>query len=125
MKDIVLNSSKEKAVTVTKENLAVTVGSGDLEVFATPMMIALMEGAAASCLEPFLDEGETSVGIKVDCAHIKASKIGVKVTAVATITVVEGKKVSFSVTARDEQGEIGSGSHDRVVVNVERFLARL
>lgn len=108
---------------VTEADTAISVGSGDVEVFATPMMLALMEGAAAQCLGRFLAEGKTSVGAKIESSHLAATPVGMNVRAVASIVEVEGKKVSFEVEAYDEHGLIGEGTHLRVVVDKERFTA--
>lgn len=106
---------------VTEADTALAVGSGDVEVFATPMMLALMEGAAAQCLGRFLAEGKTSVGAKIEASHLAATPVGMNVRAVASIVEVEGKKVSFEIEAYDERGLIGEGTHLRIVVDKERF----
>ena len=97
------------------------VGSGDVRVFATPMMMALMEGAAAQCLAQFLDGGKTSVGGNISSSHVAATPVGMEVRAVATITEVDGKKVKFSIEAYDEAGLIGKGDHLRIIVTKDRF----
>lgn len=109
---------------VDEENVAVAVGSGDLEVFATPMMIALMENAAASCIAEELGEGNTSVGTMISVRHVKASPIGAKIRATAELIAVDGRKYDFNVAACDEQGLIGEGTHSRFAVNSEKFLAK-
>lgn len=110
--------------TVTDSNTAKAVGSGSLDVFATPMMIALMERAACECLADVLETGQTSVGTKIDAAHIAASPVGAAVTAVATIEHVSGRTVEFTVSAKDNTGEIGHGRHTRVIVNAEKFTMK-
>ena len=112
------------ATAVTRDNTAAAVGSGDLEVFATPMMAALMEQAAAAAIRPALAAGKTWVGTSLQLSHNSATPVGMKVEAVATVTKVEGSRVEFSVTARDDAGEIGSGTHTRVVVDSARFLEK-
>lgn len=101
---------------------ALEVGSGSLRVYATPCMAALMEGAACNCIEEFLAEGQTSVGISLNLSHTSATPVGMGVIAEATLTKVEGKKLTFEITAKDEAGNIGTATHERVIVNAERFL---
>lgn len=110
------------AATVNETNTAKAAGSGNLDVFATPMMIALMERAACECLT--LSDGQTSVGIAINVEHIAASLPGVSVTATATIKALDGRKVEFEVVARDDAGEIGRGTHTRFIVDSERFMAK-
>lgn len=110
---------------VDAKNTARTMGSGDLEVFATPAMVALMEHAAMVAVAEALPEGSTTVGSEMNCTHIKPSKLGAAITATAVLTAVEGRKLTFTVGAADEQGIIGEGTHVRFVVDRERFLARL
>ena len=110
---------------VALSNCAVTMGSGDLEVFATPAMVALMENAAMSAVAPALPQGSTTVGAEMNTTHIKPSAIGAKVRAVATLTAVEGRKLTFDVEACDEVGAIGKGTHVRFIVDKERFMAKL
>ncbi len=110
---------------VDKTNVASAIGSGLVDVFATPMMVALMEGAAAACIGPDLQEGFTSVGGYIATSHVAATPIGCTVKATATITAATDKKVDFTVTAHDEAGLIGEGTHTRFIVNEEKFMARL
>ena len=109
---------------VTPSNTADSVGSGLVPVFATPYMIALMENAASSALLPYLNEGEGSVGTHLDVSHDAATPIGMNVWAEAEVTAVDGKKITFTVAAFDEVGPIGKGTHERYVIQTERFLAR-
>ena len=109
---------------VDSTNIASKVGSGLIDVFATPMMIAQMELAASSCIAASLDEGQASVGTKIDVSHSAATPIGMKVNATATVTCVDRRRVDFTVTARDEAGEIGSGVHTRFIIDVERFMEK-
>ena len=111
--------------TVTEANTAKAVGSGNLNVFSTPMMIALMEQAACECLSGGLEDGQSSVGTKVDIVHTAASPLGANISATATVTAIDGKKISFSVTAKEGEKEIGKGSHERFIIDVERFISRL
>lgn len=112
-------------VVVSEKNTACTMGSGDLEVFATPSMVALMENAAMTAVAAALPEGSTTVGSEMNCSHIKPSKVGATITATAVLTEVEGRKLTFTVGAVDEQGIIGEGVHVRFVVDRERFMAKL
>lgn len=109
---------------VTQENTAEAMGSGLLPVFATPCMIALMENAASSSLLPYLAEGEGSVGVRLDVAHTSATPAGLKVWAVSKVTAVEGRRIDFEVSAFDERGEIGRGTHSRAVIQSERFMEK-
>lgn len=112
-------------VVVSEKNTACTMGSGDLEVFATPSMVALMENAAMRAVAAALPEGSSTVGSEMNCSHIKPSKVGATITATAVLTEVEGRKLTFTVGAVDEQGIIGEGVHVRFVVDRERFMAKL
>ena len=124
MKDIILGTSHTLSTTVTEEKLDCNMKSGSLPVFATPAMAALMEETAAAALSIFLDEGETSVGTALDLKHTAATPLGMKVTATAEIIEVDRRRVTFQVTVRDEQEEIGSARHDRFIVGAEKFLAK-
>lgn len=106
---------------VSEELLAKAVGSGDVAVFATPMMIAMMEEAAAKCIAPMLESDQTSVGTMMNTSHAAATPAGMQVRAVATVTDVDGRSVTFRVEAFDETGLIGEGTHGRVIVNRSRF----
>ncbi len=109
---------------VTPQNTAVAMGSGTVPVFATPCMVALMENAASLSVQPFLCDEETTVGIQMDVSHTSATPIGMKVHAESILTAVEGKKLCFHVIAYDENGEIGQGIHQRMIVSSNRFLEK-
>lgn len=111
--------------TVTSDNTAQTLGSGDMEVFATPAMVALMENAAMLAVAAQLPEGSTTVGALMNTSHVKPSKLGAHITATATLTAAEGRKLTFKVEAADEEGLIGEGSHIRYIVDREKFLSKL
>lgn len=111
--------------TVTTANTALTMGSGDMEVFATPAMVALMENAAMKAVAPHLPEGSTTVGAMMQTSHIKPSAPGETVTAEAVLQEVDGRKLTFRVTASDSEGTIGEGIHIRYIVDRERFLSHL
>lgn len=114
------------AETVVREtNTALAMGSGSLHVFATPSMIALMEQAACNAVAACLDEESTSVGTLVNITHDAATGMGKKVTSTATLTAVEGRKLVFEITAADEDKQIGKGTHERFIVNKEKFMAKL
>jgi fluoroacetyl-CoA thioesterase len=115
----------EALMTVTDEMTARMQGSGSLEVLATPAMIALMEAAACNTLNPYLEEGMTSVGIEVAVRHVSASPVGERIRAEATIIGVEGRRIMFELRAWDERELIGEGSHIRYVIDIERFFSRL
>lgn len=109
---------------VVQENTAQAAGSGLVPVFATPWMIALMENAAVQAVQSALAEDEGTVGTRLDVTHDAATPIGMKVWAEAEVTSVEGRKLTFTVTAYDEAGRIGGGTHERFVIKTEKFLAR-
>lgn len=116
---------KGRAETVVVEsNTAAAVGSGLVPVFATPSMIALMEQAAASSLAPHLDDGQGSVGIHLDVTHESATPIGLKVWAESEVAETNGKQITFTVSAYDEAGLIGRGTHKRAIITVDRFMAK-
>lgn len=110
---------------VEKENTALALGSGDMEVLATPQMMALMENAAMNAVAHELPEGFTTVGGHIESSHIKPSKIGSNVSAIATLTKVDGKKLYFDIKAVMGEDVIGEGKHLRFIVDREKFLSRL
>ena len=118
-----LSASSE--TTVSEQNTAAVMGSGDLPVFATPAMVALMEHAAMKAVAAHLPEGATTVGAEMNVTHVKPSALGTAVTATAVLTEVEGRKLTFNVGARDAEGLIGEGVHVRYVVDRERFMGKL
>ncbi len=124
MKELTTGAKAAATLTVTEEKTAKIVGSGSLNVFATPMMAALMEQAACEALAPYLEGDETTVGTELNIQHTAATPVGVTVTAEAEVTAVNGREIAFSVKAFDSVGEIGSGTHKRFVVFAEKFQAR-
>ena len=100
-------------------------GSGDLDVYATPAMTALMENAAKNGVKKELPVGYTTVGIELSVKHIKPTPVGVKVRAEAVLQKAEGKKLTFKVEAYDDMGKIGEGTHIRYVVNSEEFIKKI
>ena len=123
---IVIGTKCRLEQTVTPELTAEAVGSGALPVFGTPFMAAMMENAALTALQPFLEEGRGSVGTPLDISHDAPTPVGMKVFAEAEITGVSenGKMVEFQVSAWDEKGPIGKGTHTRAIIASEKFLAR-
>ena len=115
----------EASTTVVHENTAAAVGAGGVEVFGTPMMIALMENAAWRAVVDALDEGYVTVGTLVNVQHLAATPVGQQVRALAELIEVDGRRLVFRVEAYDEQQKIGEGQHERFVVNLERFLGRI
>jgi predicted thioesterase len=115
----------EKVITVTEDVTASKVGSGLLPVYSTPSMIALMENTCAESLQPYLAEGEGSVGISVDIKHVSATPVGKTVRCESLLKEVNGKKLTFEVNAYDDKGLIGTGVHKRAIINNEAFMARL
>lgn len=109
---------------VGPENTAKAMGSGSLDVFATPALIALMEAAACDCVEGSLEPGTTSVGTRMDVSHLAATPVGMWVRAESTLEEIDGRKLVFSVCAYDDAGKIGEGTHERVTVQAERFAAK-
>lgn len=111
--------------TVTPNESALSMGSGDMEVFATPAMVALMEQAAMLAAKKLLQEGESSVGIEISTSHLKASRIGSTIRATATLEQRDGRRLKFRVEAYDGDVLIGEGEHTRFIVDKSRFLAKL
>lgn len=109
---------------VTENNTAAAAGSGGLQVFGTPFMVALMEKAAWSSIAPHLAPGDSTVGTKVNISHLSATPVGMKVWAESEVTLVDGKRIELTITAYDEKGLIGEGTHERFIVTDERFQAK-
>ena len=111
---------------VTDEITAAAGGSGALRVFGTPFLVAMMENAGLEYMARFLPEGKSSVGIMVSCEHTAPTPVGMEVTVRVTVTGISpnGKIVDFDMEARDEAGPIGTGHHQRAVINAERFMAK-
>ena len=110
---------------VAEEHTAPRIGSGRVHVLATPVMINLIEAAALAAMEHLLPAGYQSLGTHLDVRHIAATPVGMRVRAAAVVQSVAGRTISFKVEARDERDLIGDGVHERVVVNVEKFDARV
>lgn len=114
----------EQKVTVTEAMTAATMGSGALEVLATPYMIALMEGTAQSAIQSSLEEGQGSVGTRIDVKHLAATPVGMEVTCTAEVAEIDRRRVVFRVEAFDEVEKIGEGTHERFIISNDRFLEK-
>ena len=123
--EIPIGTSKSHQVKVTRELTVAHIAPGMPEVYATPMMIALMEIASATAIQPLLPRGSISVGTEVNVRHLAATPVGCTVTASAAVVAVNGRMVTFAVKAHDGVELIGEGMHSRAIVNLERFEARL
>lgn len=115
----------ECAWQVTPEMTAARVGSGLVEVFSTPMLVALMESAAVEALADALAEGSTSVGTRIEVSHLAATPTGMTVHARATLTAVDGRRLTFQVEAWDDLDRIGEAVHERAIVDRQRFDSRI
>ena len=120
--EITVGLKGEVSTLVEREDTAQVVGSGSLLVYATPCMVALMEGAACEAIEEAMGDDKTSVGTELNIQHISATPVGMEVRAEAEVTAVEGKIITFTLRAFDEAGEIGKGTHKRALINSQRFL---
>ena len=112
-------------VKVTEANIAATMKSGSLTVFATPGMCALMEEAACTAVNAQLEAGSGTVGISLNITHDRATAMGDTVTATAKLVEVNGRKLTFEVSAADSKGNIGKGTHERFIINNEKFMAKV
>ena len=120
--EITVGLKAEVSTLVEREDTASQVGSGDLLVYATPCMVALMEGAACEAIAACMKDTETTVGTALNIEHTSATPVGLEVRAEAQVTAVEGKVITFQLQAFDETGLIGKGTHKRVIVNSQKFL---
>ena len=123
--EITVGMKGEVSTLVEREDTAKEVGSGDLLVYSTPCMVALMEGAACEAIADALGDNQTTVGTALNIEHISATPVGLEVRAEAEVTAVEGKVITFAVSAFDEVGQIGKGTHKRVLVNSQKFLEKV
>lgn len=124
MKELNCGITGKASITADNATLAVNVGSGSLEVFATPVMVMLMEKAACCCIADYLENDETTVGTELNVQHTSASPEGSEIYAVAELTAVNGRELTFKVEAFDNAGSIGLGTHKRFVVYGEKFTAK-
>lgn len=125
MSELKLGMVFETKKTVEEADTAAKFGSGGVYVFATPMMIGIMENASMNCVQEALEEGQGTVGIHLDVKHLAATPMGMEVRAVAELIEIDGKKLRFKVEAFDEDKKIGEGTHDRFIINVEKFMSKL
>jgi len=122
--EIIMGLTGKAEILVDINNTAKAMGSGDLEVFATPAMIALMEKAATLAVSECIPEGSSTVGTMINVKHIAATPVGMKISAQATLTEVDGKRLFFIVEAFDGKDKIGEGQHERFIINVDKFMVR-
>ena len=115
----------EATTTVVHENTAAAVGAGGVEVFGTPMLVALMENASWRTVADGLDEGYVTVGTHVNISHLAATPLGQHVRATAELIEIDGRRLVFRVEAYDERQKVGEGQHERAIVQLERFLSRI
>lgn len=122
MRTVPVGATGSYSLTVAVEHLASRFKDPLLPpVFATPMMILAIENAALAALKPYLEPGESAVGTRVDVRHLAATPVGQRVTAWAEVTAVSGRRIEFKVRAEDESEEIGTGTHERVLIDMRRF----
>ena len=120
--EIIVGMTATVSTLVERADTALEVGSGTLLVYATPCMVALMEGAACEAIADAISEDKTSVGIELNLQHTSATPVGLEVSATAEVTAIDGNIVTFRVTASDEAGEIGSCVHKRAIISTQKFL---
>ena len=125
MKPVIIGTKGTAEAVADESRLAVTVGSGSLRVYATPMMCALMEEAACAAIESYLEDDETTVGTYLELQHTSATPEGMAVSAEAEIIGVSGREITYTITANDAAGVIGSCTHKRVLVGSERFMQKV
>ena len=124
MKELKTGIRNRKEMTVTPNETAASAGSGGQPVFSTPHMIALMETTAWSSVEPFMDEGKSTVGTHLDIAHLSASPVGAHIVCESELTLIDRRRLVFRVTASDDAGLIGEGTHERFIVDIDKFMSR-
>ena len=122
---ITLGTSLTQEKLIRHNDSAAALGSGTLEVLATPAMIAFMENTAYKCIQNMLEEDTTTVGVEINAKHIKASRIGDAISCKATVVEVEGKRIRFEIEAHDSTALIGTATHDRFIVNEEKFMNKI
>lgn len=119
-----IGSSFKTERSVEEKDTALAFGSGSIRVLATPAMVSLMEYASSKAIEPYLEEGYTTVGTGLDIRHLAATPVGMKVIAKAELVKVEGRKLTFNVEVYDESEKVGEGVHQRYIVNAQRFTEK-
>lgn len=125
MANIPIGTKGEEKRLVTTENAISFLGTEGARVLSTPHMIGLMEWTCRNTVKPLLDEGYDTVGTHVNVAHLGAAPIGMTVTFTAEVLAVQDRRVTFKVDAHDEKGKIGEGTHERAIINVAKFAARM
>ncbi len=120
---------EEKSITltyeVTPDKTAEVMGSGDMPVLATPAMVAMMENAAMTLAKPLCADGDTTVGSLINTSHLRPSAVGATISVTATLNAQEGRKLTFSIVAKDGDNVIGEAEHVRFMVTRDRFLSKL
>lgn len=124
MKELPLGLKGQAETVVNEQNTAAAMGSGLLPVFATPAMLALMENAAAGSVQPYLEEGQGSVGTRLEVSHLAATPVGMTVRAESELTAVDRRRLSFTVRAWAGGELIGEGRHERFIIDNRRFLEK-
>ena len=119
-----IGMNAEKIEPVTNANTAIKFGSGAVAVYATPAMVGLMEGACVAVVDPFLPEKMATVGIDLSIKHLAATPVGMTVRAVAELAEIDGKRLIFKVEAFDNKEQIGRGTHERYIIDTEKFLQK-
>ncbi len=122
---IPLNATEQRSLIVEREHTAEELGSGSVQVLATPMLIALMEAAALDAVQGYLGEGWTTVGTRVEVEHLRATPLGGRITAEATLIKRADRVLEFTVQAWDGFGAVGQGTHTRMIIDRDRFMAKL
>jgi len=123
--DIQVGLTATSDLVVAKENTACHLGSGGVDVLATPELVRLMEQAAVAAVDPLLPLGQKTVGARIDIQHLAPTPLGMRVKARATLVTINGRRLTFDVEARDEREVVARGSHERVIVDLDRFRSRL
>ena len=122
--EFVVGLAGESVEETTEGQGARHLGAGVRSVLSTPSMIALMERTSQQLIQPFLEEGEASVGTKVNISHIAATPIGMKVRVKSTVQEMKGRRITFAVEAFNEKEKIGEGTHERAIINLQKFVAK-
>jgi fluoroacetyl-CoA thioesterase len=125
IEDIVPGLVGQMELVVGEENTARHLGSGNVSVLATPEMVRLMERASVAAVDDLLPPGQRTVGIRVDVRHLAATPVGMRVTARSELLTVEGRKLTFHVEAHDEMEKVGEGTHERMIIDLDRFRSRV
>lgn len=123
--EIKIGLKAEFEIIVSPKDTASQYGSGNLDVFATPAMIALMEKTSMMCIQNYLEAGQNSVGVEINVKHVKATPVGEAVLCIAELTEVDRSKLTFSVEAYDNEGLIGQGIHKRFLIDEKQFMAKI